>query len=55
MVNIMEDVWIVLLPGIVVFLLIIGLSYIIEGKVNWIVAIGTTIGFSIAYFLLKNR
>ncbi|MEN6516914.1 MAG: hypothetical protein ABFC38_01825 [Methanospirillum sp.] len=45
----------VLLLGIVVFLLIGGLSYLVEGKVNWIVAIGTTVGFSIAYFILKNR
>ena len=53
-VNNMKDVWTVLLLGIVVFLVSIGLSYAIDGKVNWIIAIGTTIGFSIAYFLLKR-
>ncbi len=52
--NNMKDVWTVLLLGIVVFLVSIGLSYTIDGKVNWIIAIGTTIGFSIAYFLLKR-
>ncbi len=51
----MKEIQNVLLLGIVVFLLISGLSYLIEGQVNWIVAIGTTIGFSIAYFILKNR
>ncbi len=51
----MEKNQTVLLLGIVVFLLISVLSYLVEGKVNWIVAIGTTVGFSIAYFILKNR
>lgn len=51
----MEKVWTVLLLGIVVFLLISGLSYIIEGKVNWVIAIGTAIGFSIIFFIFKNR
>ncbi len=51
----MKEIQNVLLLGIVVFLVSSGISYLIEGKVNWIVAIGTTIGFSIAYFILKNR
>jgi len=53
--NNMMDVRISIILAIVVFLLIIGLSYLIEGKVNWIVAFGTTIGFSIAFFILNNR
>lgn len=51
----MKEIQNVLLLGIVVFLASSGISYLIEGKVNWIVAIGTTIGFSIAYFIHKNR
>lgn len=51
----MKDGKIAVILAVVVFLLIIGLSYFIEGQANWIVAIGTTIGFSIAFFILNNR
>lgn len=48
--TIMKQTTTILLWGIVEFLLITGiisgLSYVIEGEVNWMIALGTAIGFS---------
>ena len=51
----MEKIQNALLQGIVVFFLISGLSYLVEGEVSWTVAIGTAIGYSIVVFILKRR
>ncbi|WP_220682431.1 hypothetical protein [Methanofollis formosanus] len=51
----MEKVGNVLLQAIVIFLLICGLGYVVDGNVNLVLAIGVPLGFSIAGLLIKKR
>jgi hypothetical protein len=48
----MKKIWYSLIFGIVAFATGSLLSYLIEGKVNWILPLGTAIGVTIASFLL---
>lgn len=45
----------ILMQGIVVFLVIGGLSYVVEGRFDWILAVGTAAGFLIISFLVRRR
>lgn len=45
----------ILLQGIIIFLVIGGLSYIIEGQMDWVLSVGAAAGFSIVSFLVRNR
>lgn len=51
----MKQTTTLLLQGIIVFLVIGGLSYIVEGRMDWIFAVGTTAGFLIVSFLVRRR
>lgn len=53
--NRMDSVRSAVISGILIILIIAGLSYFIDGNIDWVVAIGTAIGFSIASFIFNRR
>jgi len=51
----MEKIWYSLLFGLVAFAIGSILSYLIEGKINWIPTLGPAIGVTIASFFLGPK
>lgn len=44
-----------LLYGLMAFVVFTGISFIIGGKVNWVLAVATAVGVMIAHFLAVPR